>query len=140
MAFNSTVSSVTNIIASTDWPVVNITASEVMNLTASLCKKCLHESVDCVTTIFENSETTVQILRRRNGTNYVVAEVASEFLAGTFFAFLAVCLLICFVYISVVFYVKLHQKRSFMSALKTVREEIDSVKVPSARPNTPIVV
>jgi len=88
---------------------------------------CKHESVQSVVSIYEMHQTSVQIVRRRNGTDYVVAEIATDFLVGSFFVFLSVCLLIAFVYLSVVFYVKWHQKRSFLTALHTVQDEIASI-------------
>lgn len=102
---------------------------ETANVTSDSRLVCKEEIQILATPVFEWGNTSVQIVRRNNGTDNVVAEFATEYLVGSFFALLAVCLLICAMYISLVFYIKWRQKRSLLSALQTVKEECDELNM-----------
>lgn len=113
--------------STTMMPVANVTTRRrvTTNINSSdlimYDVQCKHENVDSIATIFSRGYVSVQVVKRRNGTDEVVGDVAAEYLVGTFLLLIAVCLIIWAFYLALVFYVKHKQQRSFVTALQTVK-------------------
>ena len=101
----------------------NTLSSNLTNVMSCLTLKCQSESTECVQSVYQYSDTHIQIVRRMNGTKNVIAEVATEFVVGTFLLLVLVCVLCFAVYVSISFYVRWRQKGTFLSALQSMRQD-----------------
>ena len=109
----------------------NTLSSNLTNVMSCLNVKCQSESTDCIQTLYQYSDTSIQIVKRMNGTKNVIAEVATEFVVGTFLLLVLLCVLCFAVYVSISFYVRWRQKGTFLSALQSMRQDFRHAQVPA---------
>ena len=76
---------------------------------------------------WEFGNTTIQITRKRNGTHDIIGEIATEYVAGTFFLLISLCLMIFIIYVCVLIFEKWRRKGSLTDALESVRTECNTL-------------
>lgn len=95
----------------------------------SLSLRCMETTVLDVKPIWTWENTAIQLVRKENGTDTVVSEMATEYLFGSFFLLLSLCLTVFVIYICIVFWVRYRRKGSYIHAMQAVNEQLKEIQV-----------